>query len=180
MVAYAKPIGYDTRMFAQASLIFRPWNGFVSGDRRLSPIISTFRTLTLTFSAAPDDLSEIDVPDGGAQEPGQADTNFVFTWGGAPGAGIIPLVGGGGTAAQAATATSVAFNTQLVNWTVTNPSAGVVVMVSRWPGINPGITLTGVTNIGQTILAAVLGASLPGRFGKNFCFLPDTVPPTPG
>jgi hypothetical protein len=180
MVAHAKPTGYNTLCFAQASLIYRPWNGFVSGDRRLSPIISTFRQLTLTFSAAPDDLSEIDVEDGGAQEPSETPRNFVFTYNGSPGAGIIPLVAGGGTAAQAATATQVAFEAQLANWTVTNPSAGVVVMVSRWPGINPSIALVGDPNIGISTLSAIIGASLPGRFGKNYCFLPDTPIPEVG
>ena len=32
MAAYKKPTGYNTLMFEQGSLIYKPWNGYVSGD----------------------------------------------------------------------------------------------------------------------------------------------------
>ena len=178
---YAKPIGYNTLSFAYASSIYRPFNDYPSGmNQAYSPAVGRSRRLTLTFSAAPDDLSGFSVPDGAPSDPNSPLTSFVFTYGGAPGAGIIPLVGGCGTAAQAATATQVALAAQLGNWDVTNPSAGVVLMVYQFPGLNPALTILGDPNFSISTLSGNFGATLPGRFGKNFCFLPDTIPAVEG
>ena len=178
---YTKPVGYNTLFLAYASGIYRPYNDFVSGmSMAYSPAVGNERRLTLTFSAAPDDLSGLAVDDGSPANPGQLPTSLIYTWAGSPGAGIIPLVAGGGTAAQAATATQVAMAAQLDNWIVTNPSAGVVVMVYQFDGLNPEVDQLGDPNVGISLISGAFGATLPGRFGKNFCFMPDTVPPEEG
>lgn len=181
MVAYAKPTGYNTLCFQAAQAIYRPNNGALNSQvMRYGPVLNTKRRLTITFSAAPDDLSELHVQDGSYGALDTPTRDFVFTYGGSPGTGVIPLVMGGGTAAQAATATFTALAAELTHWDVSNPSAGVVVLESHLAGVNPTLTDTGDTNTGVSILAADVGVVLPGKFGKNYCYLPDTAPPEVG
>ncbi len=167
--------GYATSWLTNR--IFRKINnGFVSGSQNYGAGAPTAEILTLTFTAAPADTSGLAVPDG-INGSGTPTKSFTFTYAGSPGTGIIPLVSGGGTAAQAATATQVALAAQLTNWTVTNPSPGVVKMVMNQRGFNLSaaqITAfrTGTTNITLGNNGATFGLVVPGRFGKNYCTLP--------
>jgi len=175
---YSKPIGYNTECFnSLSSKAYKPFNGYMSGSENYAPGQYSPQVATLTFGAsAPADTSSITVPDGPANDPGTPTDSFVFTWGGAPGAGIIPLVGGGGTAAQAATATQVALSAQLSQWIVELTAPTVVRLTSRQPGVNIGPGLVGATGITITTVLAALRALLPARFGKNFAWLAnDTV-----
>jgi hypothetical protein len=169
---YNKPAGYNTLWLINGvkGQSYKLNNGFLSGNERYAPSRYGFQVSTLTFSAAPADGSQITVPDG----PAGLKT-FTFTYGGAPGAGIIPLVGGGGTAAQAATATQVALEAQLSNWTATNPSAGITVLTSKIRGYNLGVGLVGNTHITISLVLATLTQALPARFGRSFCFLANTT-----
>ncbi len=177
-MAYPKSaslMGYATSWLTNR--IFRKMNnGYTSGSQSYGAGAPTAEILTLTFSAAPADLSQILVPDG-INGSGTPTTTFTFRWGGAPGAGNIPLVGGGGTAAQAATAAQVALAAQLSNWTVTNPSSGVTRLTMKQKGFNISAAaiaafLVGVTNITLAATAFSIGLVIPGRFGKGSCTLP--------
>lgn len=161
---YPKPPGYNTVSLATGSQSYVPFNGFRSG---FGPVVMTSEVLTLTFSDKPDDGSGFEI-----QDP-EGLVAFEYVYGGSPASNIIPLVSGGGTAAQAATATQVALAAQLVSWIVTNPSAGVVVLVQKQKGVSPDITLTDDPNITVDTDLATFSNVLPGRFGKNYCFLPD-------
>ncbi len=172
----ASLMGYATAWLTNG--IFRKINnGFVSGSQNYGAGSPSAEVLTITFSGAPaDGTSGLAVPDG-INGSGTPTTNFTYHWAGAPGAGLIPLVGGGGTAAQAATATQVALAAQLNNWTVTNPSSGVVKMVMKQKGFNISAAaiagfLTGVTNAVLVATGRTFGLVIPGRFGKNYCTLP--------
>lgn len=160
---YPKPAGYQTSALAIGSQSYKPFNGYRQG---FGPVQITSEVFTLTFSAAPDDGSgfNIDFPT----------IAFAYAYGGSPGAGVIPLVMGGGTAAQAATATQVALAAQIGDdWEVTNPSSGVVVMSPRQKGrvvtfdidLDPNFTV-------ETDLPTFSNV-IPGKFGKNYCFMPD-------
>lgn len=177
----AYPLAASLKGYATSWLTNRffakPNNGFVSGNMNYAAGSPTATILTLTFSAAPADLSSLNFPDTPTIRPGNPLYAFTFTYSGAPGAHIIPLVAGGGTANQAATATQVALAAQLTNWTVTNPVAGQVKMVAR----QRGLTLTaaqlaairvGVTNVTIVQTAPSFGLIIPGRFGRNYCILP--------
>lgn len=169
--------GYATSWLTNRVSTYKPNNGFVSGNQNYAPGAPSAQFLTLTFTAAPANSSGLSVPDGPGNTSGTPVRNFTFTYSGSPGSGIIPLVAGGGTAAQAATATQVALAAQLTNWTVTNPSAGVVRMVRNQKGFNLSaaqITAfrVGTTNITLGNNAATFAQVIPGRFGKNYCTLP--------
>lgn len=177
---YKQPRGYDYSPLIRGASRYKPFNGYVGGGVNYAPNPSTLEQLTLTFSAAPVDGSSIRVQvHPSILLPPEI---WVFTYGGSPGDLIIPLVSGGGTAAQAATATATALNgdsTVTSTWTVTNPSAGLVVMTSKIVGFSPTLTTFGTTHITIGTQAATQGVVLPGRFGKNYCFMPGTLI-TPG
>lgn len=182
----ASLLGYATSwMTSSPAFKYRPYNNFPSGSMAYVPGgASSPEVITITFDFIPDDLSVMTVPDGVGQAAGVPTTNFTYTYNGAPGAGIIPLVAGGGTAAQAATATQVALAAQLTNWAVTNPSAGVVVMTRLQAGFNltaaelAALTadLINTPNESSAVTVGVtessFGLIIPGRFGKNYCILP--------
>lgn len=166
-MAYAKPSGYATYLYDLTNRVYRAFNGYVSGSGYYAPTRFSFQTVTFTFGGAPANLSQITVPDGPNNQPSTPNLKtFTFTWAGSPGAGIIPLVGGGGTAAQAATASMTALNAQLTNWVATNPSSGVMVLTSRLRGMNVGPGLVGATGITLTTVLAGLTKALPGAAGK--------------
>lgn len=163
---YSKPPGYRT---IAAPSRYKPFNGFIG------PSIARYassQSSTLTFSAAPTDTSTITVNDGPPQASSTPTTVFTFAYAGAPGAGVIPLVAGGGTAAQAATAAQVALAAQLTNWRVTNPSAGVLVLERKQPGVAAVVSRSDAAHIAIAFSAAVSLALLPGKFGRSYCFLP--------
>ncbi len=173
MAAYAKPAGYNAGRLISGSQRYKPFNmglaangqGLIQGNTSYSPAVPSMR-VPYSFSAAPANNATITIPDGPTNRV------FTFTYAGSPGAGVIPLVAGGGTAAQAATASQVAMAAQLRNWVVTNPSSAVLVLVSR-NGYNPGISnFVTPANITLGAWTSLLGNVLPARFGKNYAFLP--------
>jgi len=172
LARFIMPAGYTnaTLAFLKGAIRYKAFSGSLNAAKSSSIGSPTKEVLTLTFSAAPENNSVINVPDSNAAEFNTV-TQFTYVYGGSPGAGVIPLVSGGGTAAQAATATQVALAAQLGGWDVTNPSAGVVVLVNRLPGFNVFITSGSIHILNMTEKAALsFGQQVPGRFGRNFCF----------
>lgn len=169
MAAYARPAGYKYDSLIAGAIRYKPNNGFVNsnGMSGYTPGGFTPQRVNGAVSAAPADGSQIQVQDAVGVK------TFTYVWNGAPGAGIIPLVAGGGTAAQAATAASVALAAQLVGWTVTNPSAGNFLLTSKTPGTKYTTfgNVSGVTNTVFTRTDSVQRAVLPGGNGKVRAFL---------
>lgn len=165
-------LGYQVSGLVNGAKGYVPNNGFPNNYG----VPPSAEVLTFTFSAAPNDNDTLDIPDW----QGNTDTptrTFTFVYGGSPGAGTIPLVGGGGTAAQAATAAQVALSAQLNYWTVTNPSDGVLVLTWKSKGFNLSDTaitaiLTGAHNITLDETLASPAEVVPGSFGKTFATLP--------
>lgn len=177
MVAYLKPPGYKTVFdgyglyTSSPTAMYKPFNNFVSGSMKYSPQgLPGYLSYTLNFSAAPADGSQLIL----ANSPGESPVTFTFTYNGAPGAGVIPLVAGGGTAAQAATATQVALAAQLLKWVATNPSAGLVGLTYSARGIYLPLTTVGVVNFTTITTLPSFGAVLPARFGKNYAVMSGT------
>jgi len=118
MADYLKPPGYNTLNMVNGLVgrWYKPFNQYISGSQAYGIGGPSAQVATFVFSAAPADLSQITVPDGPVNQPGGPNLKtFTFTYSGSPGAGIIPLVAGGGTAAQAATAAYNAMLSQLTN-----------------------------------------------------------------
>jgi hypothetical protein len=177
-MSYPKPPGYNVQTPPAGYKVF---NNYISGSQNYAPGSPSAQRVTFTFSAAPDDLSQITVPDGPVNLPGGPNVKtFTFTYGGSPGAGIIPLVMGGGTAAQAATAAYTAMLAQLENWTPTNPTPTVLVLESLQRGVTLGPGLVGNTHAALSGVASTFGEVLPARFGKNYAVLSATPGPTVG
>ena len=185
---YHKPPGYNTLAFVNGlnGRSYVPYNGFVSAAGIAYGFSPGQEIVTLTFLAVPDDNTVMTVPDGPGNNPSLSEPAFTYDYGGAPGAGIIPLAVGGGTAVQAATATYNKLAIDLTNWVVTNPSAGVVVMrylptgfnlsAAQLAAITADLFNTGLEGpaVNASAVLATPAATLPGRFGKNYCFLPAT------
>lgn len=165
---YLKPAGYKTYIARGASR-YKPFNGYVSGGDSYGPRQVTAATDTIAFSAAPTNLATLTIPDGATNNA--AVKSFVFTYSGSPGALVIPLVAGGGTAAQAATATQVALAAQLTNWVVTLASATSVLLTSKQAGINPIIVTSDVVHISIAPSASSIGNVHPGKAGNVYCTL---------
>lgn len=166
MGLYPKPSGYATSRLVAGSQSYKPFNNYLSGSMRYAPNRPQRQSLSLTFNAAPANGSQLVIQDGPPNSPGSSTKTFTFTYSGSPGAGIIPLVAGGGTAAQAATATQVALAAQLSTWDVTNPAAGQVIMTQRQRGVTDTVTTVGTTNITFVVLAnAVFRRVLPALVG---------------
>lgn len=177
MPPYPKPSGYDVQFLYAGNNVFRPYNRFLSGGMRYAPAAPTAQVHTLTFSAAPDDTSALLIPDVNPVTGVMSVITMTFTYAGSPGAGIIPLVAGGGTAAQAATAAMTAIQAQpFYSWIATNPSAGVLKLTSRPLGARSAPGLSGTTNATLATTESVFGRAIPGRFGKNYCYLPVPAP----
>ena len=151
---------------------YKPFNGFIGGDVAYGPRVVSLASLQFNFVGVPANGSSVQIPDGPPNSPGTPTLNFVYTYSGAPGPGIIPLVAGGGTAAQAAAATQLAMAAQLTKWTVTNPSAIIVLLVQKQPGISPSPIFTGATNISVVASLSAIGNVLPGRSGKIYSIMP--------
>ncbi len=174
---YSKPIGYNTMGLTSQRNVYKPFNGFASGSGAYAPGNYSAQTNTLAFTGTPANGSQITVPDGPVNQPSTPNLKtFTFTWAGSPGAGIIPLVAGGGTAAQAATAASVALAAQLTNWSVALTAATVVRLTSLQPSVNVSSGLVGATNITLTTVLSAIRAVLPCIRGRGFGWLAnDTV-----
>ncbi len=177
--------GYQTSWLTSRASRYKQYNGFVSGGIAYVPGSPTSgEIITITFIAVPDDGSIMAVPDGVGASAGIPTKNFNYDYAGAPGFQVIPLVAGGGTTAQAATATQVSLAQYLDNWTVTNPSAGVVRMQRNQVGFNlTAAELAAMTADlintpieGSAVTVGVtessFGTIIPGRFGRNYCILP--------
>lgn len=168
---YKLPPGYKRQAQPAGYKVF---NNFNSGSKWYAPGAPTgFFSVTYNFVGTPANGSQLIVPDGPIGNPNAVLKTFTFTWAGSPGAGIIPLVAGGGTAAQAATAAATALNAQLTNWTATNGGSGVLTMDQEQQGISTPITRVGTTNMSPVTGTAVeAGAIVPGCFGKVKALLP--------
>ena len=167
-MGYPKPTGYRYAGLTTGSRKYLPFNNFASGNMAYAPGSPSAKSVSFTFSAAPANGSSLTIFNG------VTNVAFTYTYSGSPGAGVIPLVAGGGTAAQAATATQVALAAQLTNWTVTNPSAGQVQLVYKIRGIDGFFSSTGTLNLaapGFIIAGPTFPSVLPARFGKNYAFL---------
>jgi hypothetical protein len=156
---------------------YKPNNYFKSGGMAYGPGEAGHLEIVLTFGGVPVDLSNLEIKDGLPQDPATPTTTFTYTYGGAPGAGIIPLVGGGGTAAQAAAATQLALSAQLDNWDVTiDPGTPLVVLLTYkhlGANIETPIEENGDTNIVFANLGVqTFGQLFPGRVGRMYCSLP--------
>ncbi len=175
---YSLPGGYlntVSQLLANA-LGYKRNNGFQGPQ--YSPNAPGIQIVTLTFSAAPADNSTLIISDIDAN--GLLTTvNFTYHWGGASGAGNIPLVAGGGTAAQAATATQVALAAQLSAraWVVTNTTVNRVTFTGLIPGYNVAIPFGGNQATGIFAQnAATLGRTLPASVGGRAVQLPYSAP----
>lgn len=173
---YSLPPGYAVSKYlnsaANPTSRYLPNNGFTSKSP-YAPNVGTAQRILLTFSGVPADASTIIVADIDGTGAIIAKT-FTFTYGGSPGAGIIPLVGGGGTTIQATAATLLAFQQQLLSWVETSISN-----VSFWITRNiVGITSAAISGSQATISpSAVSGAAvaltvLPVRFGTLGSYCP--------
>jgi hypothetical protein len=158
MGRYAKPSGY--RSLSQP-IGYKVFNNYISGDQYYSPSAPSKYSISYNFVGAPANGSQIQVQDGPTLK------TFTYTYSGSPGAGIIPLVAGGGTAAQAATAAQVAMAAQLTYWTVTNPSSAALTMVNNLRGQNVAPVRVGTTNMSPVGGASpTWSAVLPARVGQ--------------
>ncbi len=170
--------GYNYQGVVNGASRYKRFNNAVSGSMAYGAGAPTRERLVLTFSAAPANGSGLSIPNGPPNNPNSPAVVFTFTWAGSPGAGVIPLVGGGGTAAQAATAAQVAIAAQVSNWVATNPSSGELDLVSVYPGlivpatVISGGMLIGSTNITIAATPPTFGQLVPGRGAKAFSFLP--------
>jgi len=170
--------GYKYGGLTAGAARYKRFNNAVTGSMGYSAGAPSKERLILTFSAAPADGSGLSIPNGPPNAPNSPAVVFTFVYGGSPGAGIIPLVGGGGTAAQAAAAAQVAIAAQVSHWVATNPSAGELDLVSVYPGLKvpdsviSGGILIGTTNITITDNPPSFGQLVPGGGGKRFSFLP--------
>ena len=169
-MAYSKPLGYRTYIGVGASM-YRPFNRFISGGIAYGPGAPSAQIANFAMSAVPANGSAVTVPDGPLNQPGTPLKTFTFTYSGSPGTGIIPLVAGGGTIAQAIVAMQTALEAQLVNWTVVTPatpSSGLIRLTSRLPGVTvgPGLGGSGPTNLTITTTQSVFASVLPGRAGS--------------
>jgi len=163
-MAYRKPAGYQVGNLIVGAQRYKRYNNALQQAIPYLPGAPNAFTATYNFTAAPADTSTLTI--GGVV--------FTFTWAGAPGAGIIPLVAGGGTAAQAAAATKLAVETQLPGiWTVTVATT-FATFIARQIGINPVITpsVAPASNMAAiTGLPSTFGNLLPARFGKVGAFV---------
>ncbi len=159
-MSYLKPGGYKYSGLKAGATGYKPFNGFLGSAVGFNPGLAL--NSAYNFSAAPADGSQIKLPYGKV---------YTFVWNGSPAPGVIPLVAGGGTAAQAAAAATLAMAAQSPGWSITNPSATQLVLLSPG-GTAPAIVLVGVTNMSLLgpVNVAVRGTS-PARFGKNYAFL---------
>lgn len=170
-MAYPKPAGYKYSGLTAGASKYKPNNGSLSGNSRYAPGAPTAQRRVYNFTAAPGDLSTLTVGDGPANDPDSPASVFTFTWNGAPGAGVIPLVAGGGTAAQAAVAATNVLNAQLDNWTV-EVSVDTISMTRKDVGVNSTVTpqVAANMNLVNSVTAAPT-AVLPGRVGNLSCTL---------
>ncbi len=159
---YTKPAGYRT---ITPPSRYRPFNGFMGGDQRSGPRLITAQSATLTFSAAPADLSTLTI----------GSTVFTYRWNGSPGAGTIVLVAGGGTAAQAATATQAILAAQLTTWTATLTAANVVTITNTVMGTIVALQQA-LANITIANTASAIGNVLCAKLGRIFGWLSAGAP----
>lgn len=170
--------GYQDSAVINGASRYKPYNGALSGSQGYAPWAFGAQVLTLTFSAAPADTSQLIIPEGPPNNPGTPSLMFTYTYGGSPGSGVIPLVSGGGTAAQAATATVTALLAQpITKWTPTNPSAGVVQLRAKQRGVNLtaaqiAAMLSGTTHITITQTPASQALVVPGSAGRVYSTMP--------
>jgi hypothetical protein len=166
-MAYAKPTGYKYSGLTAGASRYKPNNGFISGNQNYAPGAPNKKSITYNFVGAPANASTFTVQDGPPNSPGSPTRVFTFTWGGSAGTGVIPLVAGGGTAAQAAVAAQAALSGQLTTWTVT-VNGTAISLVQKQKGINPTTTPSGTSNMNAvTGVTSAPTTVLPGRAGRT-------------
>lgn len=164
-MAYPKPRGYKYAGLINGAAGYKPNNNFLSGNMNYAPGAPTLKSITYNFVGAPANNSTLTVQDGPPNSPGAPTKTFTFTWAGAPGVGVIPLVAGGGTAAQAAVAAAAVLSGQLTKWTTTVAGTAIT-MTQLQKGVNATTTPSSSPN---SNMSAVTGSSaaftptLPGR-----------------
>lgn len=182
---YTLPPGYRAPGLSGAQRYLRN-NGYVGGSIAYSgPPTQEIVTFTWNGVEPPDDGSEITIPDGPPSDPDTPTKVFEFEYEGTPGPGVIPLAMGGGTPTAAVTAAFDVLTAQLDNWTVTRPSALVLVLTYNGPGLNPEITYSDDLEFTIQATAVVTPGGYqqllmtPGRFGKNYAFMPVALTGAP-
>lgn len=170
-MAYAKPTGYKYSGLTAGASRYKPNNGFISGNQNYAPGAPNKAVKVYNFVGTPANASTFAVQDGPPNSPGSPTKTFTFTWAGSAGPGIIPLVAGGGTAAQAAVAAAAALSGQLTNWTViVNGTA--LSLTQKQKGINPTTTAGAGSNMSLVSgTASAPTTVLPGRAGLTGCTL---------
>lgn len=151
---YVKPSGYRTITPPSA---YKPFNGYLGGDKTWGPRLVTAQSLGLLFAGVPADLSVLTIE-------GQA---FTFKWNVPSSPGVIPLVAGGGTIAQAATSALTVLGDELVGWTVTQTASDILRATKNEVGENAS-WLQVNTNITISNNLFVIGNVLPAKAGKCF------------
>jgi len=115
------------------------------------------------------------VPDSNAAEFNTV-TQFTYVYGGSPGAGVIPLVSGGGTAAQAATATQVALGGSIRRLGRDQSKRRCCGSGESTAWVNVFITSGSIHILNMTEKAlSVLASKCRADSVRNFCFLNAAV-----
>ena len=173
-MAYPKPAGYKYAGLTNGTQGYKRFNNAASQAIPYLPGPPKALSKTYQFTAAPADTATLQIQDVGPLTSNVLITRtFTYHYAGAPGTGLIPLVAGGGTAAQAAAATKLALDAQLNNWVITVLS-DVITFTSKQPGVNFTITPSTSPAAHMNLLTGVsptFGLILPARFGKSCAIL---------
>jgi hypothetical protein len=171
-MVYPKPIGYKYSGLTKGSQSYKRFNNAAAQATPYLPGAPSAFSSTFNFTGVPANNSTIVIQDIGATNQ-PFNRTFTFTYAGSPGAGIIPLVAGGGTIAQATVAAALALNAQLNNWVVTSSPTSLTFR-SKQIGISLTITPSSAPNANMSLVngvAPTFNLVLPARFGKNHAFL---------
>ncbi len=168
----AKPPGYKYAGLTNGAKGYKRFNNAAAQATPYLPGTPKAFSATYQFTAAPADTSTLSIQDIGPSNT-LITKLFTYHWAGSPGAGLIPLVGGGGTAAQAAAATKLALDAQLNNWII-SVLVDVITFTAKQVGVSYTITPSSSPAAHMNLLTGVsptFGLVLPARFGKNYALL---------
>ncbi len=170
----AKPTGYKYAGLTNGAQGYKRFNNAGSQAIPYLPGPPKAFSATYQFTAAPADTATLQIQDVGPLTSNVLLTRtFTYHYAGSIGTGLIPLVAGGGTAAQAAAATKTALDSQLSNWIITVVS-DVITFTSKQTGVSytitPGTSPASNMNL-LTGVAPTFGLILPARFGKGLALL---------